>query len=58
MGAARFAAAHAARAAADPEAHSLAIARAENDRQIKTLETNTARKSKPCAATWPARRRR
>jgi hypothetical protein len=30
---------HMPRALADPEAHALAVARAENDRQIKTLET-------------------
>jgi hypothetical protein len=39
MGAGKFYAAHAARALADTEGHALAVARAENDRQIKTLET-------------------
>jgi hypothetical protein len=39
MGAGKFYAAHAARARNDPEAHALAVARAENDRQIRTLET-------------------
>jgi hypothetical protein len=38
MGAGKFAAAHAARALADPEGHQLAAARAEHDRQIRKLE--------------------